>query len=61
MTTIVEHSFGIAPVDLFVETTRVFGFKRTSENIVSALRRVYNEMIGNNCITEIDGKVNKKK
>lgn len=61
MTTIVEHSFGIAPEDLFVETARVFGFRRTGENIVSALRRVYNEMIGNNCITEIDGKVNKKK
>ena len=57
MTTIVEHSFGIAPEDLFVETARVFGFRRTGENIVSSLRRVYNDMLTNGQFKEVDGKV----
>ena len=59
MSTIVEHCFGIAPEDLFVETARVFGFKRTGENIVSSLRRVYNDMLTNCQVKEVDGKVSK--
>ena len=58
MSTIVEHCFGIAPEDLFRETARVFGFKRTGENIVSSLRRVYNDMLTNCQVREVDGKVN---
>ena len=57
MTTIVERSFGIAPEGLFVETARVFGFRRAGNNIVSCLRRVYNDMLLNGQIKEIDGKV----
>lgn len=57
MTTIVEHSFGIITEDLFIETARVFGFRRTGENIVSSLRRVYNDMLINGKIKEADGKV----
>lgn len=57
MTTIVEHSFGIITEDLFVETARVFGFRRTGENILSSLRRVYNEMLIKGQFKEIDGKV----
>lgn len=57
MTTIVEHSFGITPEDLFVETARVFGFRRTGENIVSSLCRVYNDMLTNGQFKEVDGKV----
>lgn len=57
MTTIVEHSFGILPEDLFIETARVFGFKRTGENIISSLRRVYNDMLLNGQFKEVDGKV----
>ncbi len=57
MTTIVEHSFGITPEGLFIETTRVFGFRRTGENIVSSLRRVYNDMLTNGQFKEVDEKV----
>ncbi|MBD5396521.1 DUF3320 domain-containing protein [bacterium] len=57
MKTIVEHSFGIVPEDLFIETSRVFGFKRTGENIVSSLRRVYTDMLINGQFKEVDGKV----
>lgn len=57
MTTIVEHSFGIVPEALFIETARVFGFKRLGENIVSSLRRVYNDMLANGQFKEVDGKV----
>lgn len=57
MNTIVEHSYGITPEDLFIETARVFGFKRTGENIVSSLRRVYNGMLTNGQFKEVDGKV----
>lgn len=41
MTTIVQKSFGITPDDLFIVTAREFGYKRTGENIISTLRRVY--------------------
>jgi len=57
MTTIVEHSFGITPEGLFIETTRVFGFKRTGENIVSSLRRVYNDLLTNGQFKKVDEKV----
>ena len=57
MATIVNHSFGITPEDLFMETTHVFGFKRMGESIVLSLRRVYNDMLANGQFKEIDGKV----
>lgn len=57
MSRIVEHSFGITPEDLFVETARVFGFRRTGENILSSLRRVYYDMITKGQFKEVDGKV----
>ena len=60
MTTIVQHSFGIEPEGLFVETAREFGFKRMGENIVSSLRRVYSDMLKNDIIKEIEGKVSIK-
>lgn len=57
MKTIAQHSFGIAPDDLFIITAREFGFKRTGENINSSLRRVYGKMLDTTEISEIDGKV----
>ncbi len=57
MKTIVQHSFGITPEDLFIVTAREFGFKRTGENIISSLRNVYEQMLRNNELTEIDGKI----
>lgn len=57
MTTIVEHCFGITPEDLFIETAHVFGFKRTGENIMSSLRRLYSNMLTNGKFKEVDGKV----
>lgn len=58
MKTIVQHSFGITPNDLFIVTAREFGYKRTGENIVYSLRKVYQQMLKNNEINEVDGKVN---
>lgn len=57
MKTIAQHCFGITPEDLFIATAREFGFKRTGENIISSLRNVYEQMLKNNEVTEIDGKV----
>ena len=57
MKTIAQHSFGITPDDLFVVTAREFGFKRTGENITNSLRKVYQQMLKNGEVTEVDGKV----
>lgn len=57
MYNIVEHSIGIIPEDLFIETARVFGFRRTGENIVSSLRRVYDNILTSGQFKEVDGKV----
>lgn len=57
MKTIVQHSFGITPNDLFIVTAREFGFKRTGENIINSLQIVYRQMIENNVFSEVDGKV----
>jgi len=58
LTTIAKHSFGITPEDLITETARVYGFKRTGGKISSTLRKVYNQLVTNGRIKEIDGKVN---
>ena len=58
MKTIALHSFGITPDDLFIVTARELGFKRTGENIIYSLRKVYHQMLKNGEITEVDGKVN---
>lgn len=57
MKTIVQRSFGITPEDLFIVTAREFGFRRTGENIISALSQVYEKMLGSNEVSEIDGKI----
>ena len=57
MKAIVRHSFGITPDDLFIVTAREFGYKRTSENIIFSLRNVYQQMLKNGEVLEIDGKV----
>ncbi len=57
MKTIAQHSFGITPDDLFIVTAREFGFKRTGENIICSLRKVYKYMLENNEVIEVDGKV----
>ena len=57
MKTITQHSFGITPENLFITTAREFGFKRTGENIITTLKKVYALMINNHQAEEIDGKV----
>ncbi len=57
MKTIALHSFGITPDNLFIVTAREFGFKRTSENIIYSLRRVYQQMLKKGDVIEVDGKV----
>ena len=57
MKTIAQHSFGITPDDLFIVTAREFGFKRTSENIIYSLHKVYQQMLKKGEVTEVDGKV----
>lgn len=58
MKTIIQHSFGITPDDLFIVTAREFGFKRTGENIIHSLHNVYKQMLENSEIQEVEGKVN---
>lgn len=57
MKTIVQHSFGIMPDDLFIVTAREFGFKRTGENIICSLHKVYQQMLKRKEIVEVEGKV----
>ena len=57
MKTIALHSFGITPENLFIETAREFGFKRTGETIICTLRKAYQKMKDNGEVSEIDGKV----
>ena len=57
MKTIAQHSFGITPDDLFIVTAREFGFKRTGENIIYSLRKVYQQMLKKGEVAEVDGKV----
>lgn len=58
MRRIAKRSYGITPDDLFVATAREFGYKRTGENIVSALRSAYEKMLNTGKMKEVDGKVN---
>ena len=58
MKTIAQNSFGITPEDLFIVTARELGFKRTGENIISSLRKVYQQMLESGEVSEVDGKVN---
>ncbi|MBR5394786.1 MAG: DUF4011 domain-containing protein [Bacteroidaceae bacterium] len=57
LTTIAQHSFGISPDNLITETARAFGFKRTGGNISFNLKRVYEKLLLDEKIKEIDGKV----
>lgn len=57
MKTIVEHSFGITPDNLIIETARIFKFMRRGAIIKSTLRRIYENLLENGDIKEIDGKV----
>ena len=57
MKTIVQHSFGITPDDLFIVTAREFGFGRTGKEITHSLDRVYQYMLENNEVIEVDGKI----
>lgn len=55
--TIVKHSFGISPEDLITETARAYGFKRTGDNIYFALRIVYERLLSDGILKEVDDKV----
>ena len=57
MKNIAQHSFGITPDDLFIVTAREFGFKRTGENIIYSLRKVYQQMLKKGEVIEVEGKV----
>lgn len=57
MGTIAKYSYGITPEDLVTTTAREFGFKRTGENIVYTLREVYKDLLKDERVRELDGKV----
>lgn len=57
MKTIAEKSFGITPEGLITETARTFGFKRTGDKISTTLKSVYEKMLKENIVKEVDGKV----
>ena len=57
MKTIAGKSFGITPDGLITETARAFGFKRTGDKISTTLKSVYEKMLKENVVKEVDGKV----
>ena len=56
--TISENSFGITPDNLITEVARVYGYKRTGGRISSTLRKVYEQLLSEGKLKEIEGKVN---
>lgn len=57
MISIVQHSFGITPESLLITAARELGYRRSGSNVTRSLESVYNRMMHNNIIKEIDGKV----
>ena len=57
MKTLIGNSFGITSDDLFTETARIFGIKRTSEKTKNILMKSYFRMLEEHEIDEIDNKV----
>ncbi|MGN0086133.1 MAG: AAA domain-containing protein [Alloprevotella sp.] len=57
MKTIAQHSCGITPDDLIIATAREFGFKRTGDSIRYSLCKVYQHLLRNNEVTEVEGKI----
>lgn len=57
MTVIAEKNFGIYLDDLFKITAQEYGFKRTGDNIVDVLRKVYKKLLKGGMLKEVDGKV----
>lgn len=55
--TIINDSFGLTPDDLLSVTARELGYKRMGENISSSLHRIYEKLLKNGKIKEVDGKV----
>ena len=58
LTVIANHSIGIDSDNLIVEAARVYGFKRTGGRIYSTLKKVYDNLIAQGKLKEVDGKVN---
>lgn len=54
---IVDKSYGITPDSLFDATRAELGYKRMGENIRISIHSVYSELINNEELKEVDGKV----
>ena len=59
MFVIVNHSFSIKKEDLFITTTRVFGFQRLGPSISQRLEKSFYYLLKNYKVKEIDGKITK--
>lgn len=60
MKLIIKNSYGISRDDLYVETTRLFGFKRCGDNIWYHLYKAFDNMVKNGEVEEIDYKIHLK-
>ena len=58
LTTIANQSFGITPDALIIETARVYGFKRTGGKISATIQKVYDQLVADGKVKEVEGKVN---
>ena len=57
MILIINHSYGISPDDLIVETTKEFGFNRTGENIRDAMKVALDYLVNEGRARIVDTKV----
>ena len=55
MLCVARKSYGIKPEDLFIKTSREFGFNRTGANITQAFQEAYIYLKANEKVKEIDG------
>jgi hypothetical protein len=58
MKTIIQRSIGITKDSLFSAIRKIFGFASIGNNIRTSLEDIYEQLLKNNVIVEIDGKIN---
>ena len=57
MFVIAKKSFGITKSDLYVVTSRVFGFNRTGGNITQSMEKTCSYLLESGRVKEVDGKI----
>jgi hypothetical protein len=60
MVQIVDYALGLNQADLFAEAARTFKFARTGPKIKQSFARVFDNLISEEKLYEVDGKIYRK-